>query len=513
MSKTPTQRLAALYDSNPDRYGTTKLLGGTRDADGKTKSKSELDTKPLTAEVWERHTAGKCSIGCIPIKPDNTARWGAIDIDIYNEQFSLEDLQKVITSKQLPFVVCRSKSGGAHVYLFVKKPVAARLMIQKLETFAAYFGHAKTEIFPKQAIVTDKETDERKYGNWINMPYDGPDTLRYGFSGTGEPLLELEDFVQHAENRSLSPTAFKELDLPSLGKDAPLPGGPPCLNYIFAEPGKRGDQRNNALRAVVVYLKKADPDNVAKRLHEYNRMFDDPLDEREVESILKSYAKTNYKYSCADGPINAYCDGKLCKKQPFGIGINDFLPNNRTLVELMTTPVIWYLTIDDVEIQLTTEEFDNFTLFNRRVMETMRKKFPTMKPNDWADMQSLLLGNSTQVWIPKEMTPAGQLIELVGNYRNQASKDSDDVYRGKPHVTTEGDLVFGMLEFKSFLELNKFRELKSNEILGVIKTELKATQHTLRKDGTQKRCWRVSAAYLNDSADPDPIQIPEQQPY
>jgi len=502
-----------LFSSHPDVYGVTRLLEGKREADGKQMAKCHLEKKPLTEQVWENHISGKRAIGCMPIHPNNSVRWGAIDIDIYNESFSIEDLQKKVTHYSLPFVCCASKSGGAHLYLFVKKPIAGKLMIEKLESFAAYFGQGKSEIFPKKPTINLNSEYGEERGAWLNMPFDGEFTTRTAYRADGTPLTDQKEFLDYAEARSMEPARLKELEVPLLMDDAPLPGGPPCLNYIFSELAAEGNMRNETLSQVMVYLKKADPDNAEKRLTEYNAMFGEPLEPEEVSRIYKSKSKKDYKYSCPKDPICHYCNATLCKKQAFGIGINDFLPNNRSLVQLMTSPTLWFLTIDEVEIQLSTEEFDNYTLFNRRVMEMTRKKFPPMKPDEWADMQSRLLDNATCVWIPKEMTPQGQLIELLSDYRAQASKNADDVFKGQPWATDAGDIVFAMNPFKQFLDLNKFRELQNNEILGIIKNELKATKEDVRKNGSHKRCWRVSADNLNLHIDPDAIKSPDEQPY
>ena len=123
MSKTLAERFNNLFNSNPDMYGVTRLIGGVRERDGKQQANCRLEKRPLTDAVWQAHIEGKKSIGCVPIKPNNTVRWGAIDIDLYGETFSIEDLVDKINKDSLPFVVCRSKSGGAHVYLFVNKEI------------------------------------------------------------------------------------------------------------------------------------------------------------------------------------------------------------------------------------------------------------------------------------------------------------------------------------------------------------------------------------------------------
>jgi hypothetical protein len=56
-------------------------------------------------------------------------------------------LVKKIKSLELPLVVCRSKSGGAHVFLFTKEPIAAARMQEYLKASAALLGEAGREIF------------------------------------------------------------------------------------------------------------------------------------------------------------------------------------------------------------------------------------------------------------------------------------------------------------------------------------------------------------------------------
>ena len=54
--------------------------GGSR-ADGKQQGKSYMVTKEVTDELWEKHLKGEApSLGIIPIRADNTTKWGCIDL-------------------------------------------------------------------------------------------------------------------------------------------------------------------------------------------------------------------------------------------------------------------------------------------------------------------------------------------------------------------------------------------------------------------------------------------------
>ena len=49
--------------------------------------------------------------------------------------------------------MCRSKSGGAHLFLFTEEPVTAEDLRNKLTQLAAVLGYGNCEIFPKQIKI------------------------------------------------------------------------------------------------------------------------------------------------------------------------------------------------------------------------------------------------------------------------------------------------------------------------------------------------------------------------
>ena len=140
-----------LYRCNPNVHGETQLTGKFRDRDGKCDSKSYLVKSGVTVSLWEEHIRGDKRIGCTPLQEDSSVFWGALDVDVYQKEDTLEKLNEKVNEHTLPFVVCRSKSGGAHVYLFLSEPVAAKDMIDKLKAFSAFFGQGVSEIYPKAA--------------------------------------------------------------------------------------------------------------------------------------------------------------------------------------------------------------------------------------------------------------------------------------------------------------------------------------------------------------------------
>ena len=71
---------------------------------------------PPNVELWQNHLDGEKGIRIIPICDDNTASWGAIDIDNYSVDH--QTLVKKLKEAKIVGWVARSKSGGAHVYFF-----------------------------------------------------------------------------------------------------------------------------------------------------------------------------------------------------------------------------------------------------------------------------------------------------------------------------------------------------------------------------------------------------------
>ena len=168
-------------------YGKYVLSGVIRQ-DGKLEGRGTLCREELNSHVWlKEHLKGE-GIGVIPINDECKCNFGAIDIDLYNG-FDPIALAKKIADLQLPLILCRSKSGGAHVFCFTREHVPAQLMIDKLREFASGLGigNLYDKVFPSQSFINKERGD---IGNWINIPYaKGAETKRYAYGNHGEPLL------------------------------------------------------------------------------------------------------------------------------------------------------------------------------------------------------------------------------------------------------------------------------------------------------------------------------------
>ena len=89
-----------------------------------------LDQKTIKHFVLDHLDGKDPSLGIIPIMDDGNCRWGCIDIDDY--KLDHKKLLKQIKQLELPLISCRSKSGGAHVFLFIDGVVPAKAIRKKL---------------------------------------------------------------------------------------------------------------------------------------------------------------------------------------------------------------------------------------------------------------------------------------------------------------------------------------------------------------------------------------------
>ena len=185
-------------------YGYNKAHGkleikGAEPLTGKVQGKYQTIRNGATEQVWEDHLAGTCAgLGIIPLLDDGmSAQWAAIDIDV--NDIDHDSLGKKVEDLGLPLVVCRSKSGGAHCYLFLEKPCLAKDVVDALTNWSAALGYPGVEIFPKQTErELDPQTGTPLPGNWINLPYfQAENTQRYCIN-RGEHL-SLPEFIHLAE--------------------------------------------------------------------------------------------------------------------------------------------------------------------------------------------------------------------------------------------------------------------------------------------------------------------------
>jgi hypothetical protein len=375
-------------------------------ADGlKVKGKSFVKREPVTEELWQNHLNGiEPSLGIIPINEDNKCRWGCIDVDKYTLDHK-EIIRKINTYK-LPLVTCRSKSGGAHIFLFTTDLVPAKLMRDKLMSVSAILGFGNAEVFPKQIEL--KSQDDT--GNFLNLPYfNFKNTTRYAYDSKGNAVT-LSDFLQNLIH--ISPQQLQDLKIqrpPSEYDD-----GPPCLESLTKE--KLDDGRDRVMFQFKVYAKKKWPDNWIHKLDEFNfKHFVNPFRHDEMAKFRKDKDK-DYGYLCKDEPMCNHCDKQLCKTRKFGIGTQVLFPQLSDLQIIKLDPKIFRLNVDGERVELKAEELQEQRLFIRACMNQIHKYPPKLKPRDYEILVQTLMANPELVEAPEGASKKEQLSQHLENY-------------------------------------------------------------------------------------------------
>ena len=399
----------------------------------KVKGQSFVRRQPVIPQLWQDHLEGKQSLGIIPIRDDNKCIWGCIDIDSY-AGFDHKKLIDKIKKAKLPLVVCRSKSGGAHVFLFAEEPVEAELMRDKLTEIKTVLGYGGSEVFPKQIKL--KSQDDT--GNFLNLPYfNGDNSTRYAFLENGN-AASLEGFYElYKKNVQTSDQLNKiKIERPK----SEYSDAPPCIELMALNKIPEGG-RNNALFHYAVYAKKKWPAEWKSRITMFNIAASaSPLSESEVDIIKRQHDKKDWGYKCNDVPMCNLCDKKLCRERKFGIGEEIVFPALTDLQKIKLEKPYYYLNVDGERLHLENVKFlKQQSLFQEACMEQLDFKPPTVKPKDWDMIINPLMKNHEPVEPPEGVTTQDQLQNHLEEFclDRHIGSDIKDLKRGGV-LTKEG---------------------------------------------------------------------------
>jgi len=488
---TQAERLLAVFEGSKAAHGTTTV--GRIGRSGKAESQSKVVRAPLTKELVQSHIDGKNGIGAIPINEENMCKFAALDIDVYD--LNHKELQAKVQKLKLPLMQCRSKSGGAHLYLFLKEWASAASIRDYLSEMSIALGHSGCEIFPKQDTIIAERGD---LGNFINMPYFNAELpLRYGFNSVAE-ALELDEFLDAVDAMKVS-----ESDLEGLrfsGKRELFSDGPPCLQHLFSE-GPIDTPRNICMFQAGIYAKLSDSDNWKSKLEEYNRtLCSEPLPAIEIVNLTKSIDRKDFLYKCKEEPFKGYCDPILCAKRKFGISgdSDDNTPTVGGLTIMMSEPRVYFMDVDGTRIQLSTEQLQNQILWQRACMEQMNMMPATFKANRWQAMINDMMAKATVLEVPEEATIKGQFKDHLFSYCTSHIKAmaAEEMAMNKPW--TEGGVTKFKLEgLIDFLHHRRFKVESRGNLIQLIRDMGgdNSTQNIRKSDGkrTTIRCWSIPA--------------------
>ena len=481
------------FRGSEEAHGQTTV--GAVGRNGKTEANSRVVREPLTEELVKNHLEGKHGVGAIPITKENECYFGAIDIDQYD--LDHKGLIAKILKFKLPLVVCRSKSGGAHLFCFLKQPTQAKIFREYLTEIAGALGYAKAEIFPKQDSILSERGD---VGNFINLPYfKSQQTMRYAFDDKGK-AMNLEQFLDVVEKKR---TLVANLENINYGESREVfADGPPCLqNYVSV--GKVDNNRNIFLSQCAPYCKAKYSDNWKNSLEEINqRHCAPPLPARELVSLQNQYQKKDYFYQCNIEPNSSFCNKEVCKSRKFGIGNkSDHAAELSGLTIMLSDPKLVFLDVNGGRLEITMDHLQNQHLFQKACMEQLMFMPSKIKETDWVTKVNEMLKHAVQLEVPRELTVDGQFYDLLETFCTSRirAQSSEELFMGKPW-TEDGKTMFMINGLMEFLRQRNFASFTRAQIQERIKKqndnqECNGHKNLRKPDGgrTTLRVWWVPA--------------------
>jgi hypothetical protein len=475
-----------------------------QEADGKMSGRAVTVSEPATEENFKNHLdGGDYILGIIMLKLDNSCNFGVIDIDIRGEtklNESLESLEKKI--RNTPLILCRSKSGGAHLYLFCKPAIAAIDMVAKLNEFAAQLGYGGSEIFPKQI----SRANEKDRGNWINLCYwDGDKSERHAIHNGKK--LSLKEFIELAEKKTTDHEKLESYKpkLTDVFKD-----GPPCLQHIMTMGFPEGG-RNSSLFNVGVYYRKKNPDDWQEDLMKFNyENLSTPLPSNEVNGIVKSVSRKDYAYTCKQPPICNYCEKSKCMRREYGVGgiggglaievdaITKYETENKSSVR-------WYVEMQGERIEVTTQQLLDQRQLQKLCVEKLNKCPNVMPVLKWEKRINELLQSVEVIIDPDDASPQGQFEKALDAFLTGKvqARQKDEIMNGKPwHNVDEQKVYFRSEDLFIYLEARRYRYSSQHQIWSWLRN-LGGDRKTFRIKGKVVKVWSVPAPEFYEEEDLD----------
>jgi hypothetical protein len=450
------------------------------------------ELSPATEEHYLQHLAGKVGLGIVPVNEEGMCYFGAIDVDI--DTIDHKELYVRVSNRNLPLSVCRSKSGGAHLYTFFSEPYASGAVQTLLKKWAGLLGFpAKTEIFPKQSRSTTSNI-----GNWINLPYfNASNTVRYCVNNTGS--LELEEFINSV--RFYNPK--EKIDEKVTSDLIQIDQMPPCLQELTNE-GLPSGTRNVGLFSYGVFYRKSSPNGWQDKLRHHNQNFvSPPLGSREVEALIKSLEARQYQYKCDEEPLCSHCDRKTCLTLPYGVGNKPWEDENNfdeitvgNLRKILTDPPTYVLEVNSKDLHLSSDEFRDFAKLRKRIFELQDMVIRPIKQPQWEQKIKGLLMTKIDIEAPDDASSYGAISNKIDDFLtlSDRAKGREDLLRGMP-ILEKGMVLFQVDYLQRYLQSQKVTV--SNPDLFSILHRRNCGYTLIKIKGKVVRAWNIKAESVN----------------
>jgi hypothetical protein len=392
-------------------------------------------------------------------------------------------------------ILFRSKSGGAHVFLFAKEFVAASLMRERLKKIASTLGYAKAEIFPKQDYI---RADRGDTGSFLNVPYHGNNkSVRFAFDDNGE-ALKIEEFFKLYDKYSLTEKELVNLKISETDNtDDFLKGAPPCLQTILKDGMPEGG-RNDMMYNIGVYLKKRFPNEWESKMYVYNEKYmKPPLKHTEMTKSIESVGKKDYLYKCKQDPIVSFCNSKVCSKREFGVGDNVPPPEITGISKYPSDPPLYFVNIDGLSVEVDDITLHDPEKFSVACMNQISKPMLPLGKIIWRKQLVKLFEKLQMLDAPDSSKIDVQIKDLLADFINKApGKKIDDLKRGLP-FTEDGITYFKFKDFWKYIQRSKSWTIQKQRTTKLLDDLFSAKESTIKIDKESVRAMKMETIKLD----------------
>lgn len=440
------------FQGNNKAYGTFIIKKKEKN---KTSGEAFTKIEEVKKEYYQNHLEGKTGLGIIPINQENKCKFGAIDIDDYN--VDMKKLQEKVRINNLPLVTFRSKSGGAHLFLFLKTWVSAQEIRAALNFFLVIIGYKDLEVFPKQVKLI-----KLKIGNWINLPYFNYEkTERYALDNEGNKL-DLFNAIKYIGEQSID---INELD--SFIENFPYKDAPPCLQSLLIGLLVIKGERNNFLFNAGIYLRQKFSDTWQDELIEVNKKLLEPLTFDELtNSVINSLNKKEYYYLCRNEPLISYCNKVICRQRKYGIE-SASIPSEiiGELIKLNFPEPLWLLNVNGTNIDFDTKELMSHKIYQEKCFEVLHTWPKSLKKEAWRRIIEERLNNVKIQEAPEEASQVGLFKQLLMEFcTERATAITREQILNKRVYSEKGYHIFKGTDLLDFLKFNNFTYYSRNRV-------------------------------------------------
>jgi len=437
--------------------------------------------RQITDQHYADHLSGKKSIGIQPCDDDGMARFGAIDIDSKDyKDFSVKKYLDIIKNYDLPLIPVKSKSGGLHLYLFLKEPVKALIIKKFLESLLFTLKlPLRTEIYPKQTELGKDSEGKFIDGNFINLPYyNRAERISINFDGKE---FTFEQFIKVIEANLKTTDELEEFSLAHVktvlqGGPSEFDDGPPCLQMMTKSP--LDDGRDRWLYNYMVFAKKRYQDkweemviDAPKKyfLKDSNGLVVDDWGEKKVRDKIRSWKKDSTKgYTCTQEPIANFCMKSECVKRKYG-----FLSDRKVLFPKLSSLVKIKYPEPEYTFNVELPNGDSKNVKAKHIKQIVLQEEirsiiaaaadfvpPKVKSNEFQEVLDNLFPPKEELLPPKGTTPDEQLEEYLKDYVNGPQAKSNAAFKTGA-VLIEGDHAY--FKYQSFYNSLKSKDWKENK--------------------------------------------------